>query len=266
MRMVGTILAIAAAMGAAADDKTKVLLIATAHDHPWATHMYREGCEIIAAGLNQNEGVEAVVSPEYGWPADPSLLEDIDVLALYTSAGGDVALAPERAEAFRALMARGVGFAAVHWSTATNDAALGPEYLSILGGWFHFDHSGLDVSDKPLVALNPEHPVLRGWTPYLIHDEFYLDLKFAPEAKPLLKVDVAGKEQVVAWAYERPGGGRSFGTTLAHFHRNFQAEGLRRLIVNGILWAANADVPEGGADVTVEAAALAIPEAPSAEK
>jgi type 1 glutamine amidotransferase len=41
--------------------------------------------------------------------------------------------------------------------------------------------------------------------------------------------------------------GRSFGTTLGHFHDNFANESFRRLIVNGILWSARIDVPPDGA-------------------
>ena len=96
--------------------------------------------------------------------------------------------------------------------------------------------------------LVPDHPICRGWEPYELRDEFYLNLKYAQAAQPVLKVNVDGIDQTVAWAYDRPesNGGRSFGTTLAHFHDNFAIPAFRRAIVNGILWTAHVEVPENG--------------------
>ena len=48
---------------------------------------------------------------------------------------------------------------------------------------------------------------------------------------------------MVAWAYERPGGGRAFSFTGGHLHASFAEEGYRKFLVNGILWAAKVDVP-----------------------
>ena len=48
------------------------------------------------------------------------------------------------------------------------------------------------------------------------------------------------------WAYERPGGGRGVGFTGLHFHRNFQNDQLRKLMLNAILWSAGREVPARG--------------------
>jgi hypothetical protein len=56
---------------------------------------------------------------------------------------------------------------------------------------------------------------------------------------------------VLGWAYERDDGGRAYGTTLGHFYRNFEREAFRRTFVNGILWTAHRQVPQGGARVDV---------------
>jgi type 1 glutamine amidotransferase len=82
-----------------------------------------------------------------------------------------------------------------------------------------------------------------------LKDEWYLDLKFLPAACPLAKVRVKDKDQVVAWVYQRPhsAGGRSYGNTLGHFHEKFLLEPFRRAVVNGILWTAHCEIPNGGA-------------------
>jgi hypothetical protein len=61
-----------------------------------------------------------------------------------------------------------------------------------------------------------------------------------------------GRPEILAWAFERSAGGRSFGFTGAHFHRNWDDENFRRLVVNAILWSAKLEVPPGGARVDLD--------------
>ena len=61
-------------------------------------------------------------------------------------------------------------------------------------------------------------------------------------------------------------GGRSFGTTLGHFHENFTLPAFRRALVNGILWAARIDVPADGAAVEVATELLQLPAKPAPAK
>ena len=86
----------------------------------------------------------------------------------------------------------------------------------------------------------------------------------APGSETLLQVEVDGNKVPVAWAFERPisKGGRSFGTTLGHFHRNFKIEAFRRMIVNAILWSAHVQLPLGGAPVAVTEDDLKLPPEP----
>jgi hypothetical protein len=50
----------------------------------------------------------------------------------------------------------------------------------------------------------------------------------------------------VAWAYERPDGGRGFGCTGGHSHWVYAQNDYRRLMLNAICWIAKVDVPAGG--------------------
>ena len=56
----------------------------------------------------------------------------------------------------------------------------------------------------------------------------------------------AGHKQVMAWAYERPDGGRGFGFTGLHKHSNLGNDDFRRLLLNALAWVAKLDVPENG--------------------
>jgi hypothetical protein len=60
-----------------------------------------------------------------------------------------------------------------------------------------------------------------------------------------------GRPEVLAWTFDRPGGGRSFGFTGLHYHDNWGNPDFRRLIVNAVLWTAHNNVPAGGATVAM---------------
>jgi hypothetical protein len=53
------------------------------------------------------------------------------------------------------------------------------------------------------------------------------------------------------WVVERPDGGRGFGFTGGHFHDNWANDDYRKVVLNTLLWVANADVPSGGVKSTV---------------
>ena len=113
-------------------------------------------------------------------------------------------------------------------------------------------------------AKLPEHPIHRGVTPFAAPlDGWLFNLHFAKEGvTPLLAAPVpdnarttagakanAGRDEVVAWAFERPGGGRAFAFTGCDLHRNWGVESQRRFVVNGILWTAKLELPASGAVV-----------------
>jgi len=55
-----------------------------------------------------------------------------------------------------------------------------------------------------------------------------------------------GRIETVAWVTERPDGGRGFGFTGGHFHKNWGNDDFRKLVLNAILWTAKAEVPADG--------------------
>jgi hypothetical protein len=52
--------------------------------------------------------------------------------------------------------------------------------------------------------------------------------------------------QHVMWVYDRPDGGRGFGFTGGHPHKNWGNDNFRKVVLNAILWIAKADVPSNG--------------------
>jgi type 1 glutamine amidotransferase len=253
-----------ACASAQADDKpkTKILLIGKNPDHAFGTHMYMHTCGVLAKCLARTPGVETVVSN--GWPKDAKTLEGVKAIVVYTSPAAELLLeGPHRAQVDK-MMKAGVGLVTIHWASSVNQKNLkdlGPTWIGYLGGTW-VSNVGLSTGKSKLKQLAPKHPICRGWEEYEIEDEYYLNPTIGKKATPLLQVREPrskDKDVIVGWALERPGGGRSFGTTLGHFYRNFQIEAFRRMIVNAILWSANLEVPKEGAPVDIGEKALALP-------
>ena len=188
----------------------------------------------------------------------------MDAIVVYTTPAAEFLLdAPHRDQVVK-LINGGVGLVTIHWASTVNKdnfERLAPKWNSYLGGTW-ISNVGLHTGESWLRQMATEHPVYRGWEEYEIHDEYYLNPTIAPDATPLLEVKAPDEPVVVGWAYERPDGGRAFGTTLGHYYRNFQREPFRRMIVNAILWTAKVDVPEQGANVALGEADLALPPKP----
>ncbi len=251
-------------------ERARIVLIWTPPDHPYASHMYEFECRALARCLNQNPGVEAVVSPDPEWPKDPTLLDGAAAVVFYSRYAGDIVLSPAHHDQFQRLMKAGTGFCAVHWSTKANDPALLAPYIDVLGGAFHEQPGwGLKTDTRRLIQPDPTHPICRGWEPFDLHEEWYLGTKLHERAHPVVSVRIDDHDQVLAWAFDRSaelGGGRSFGATLGHFHQNFTLEPFRRCIVNGILWSAHVEVPAGGAPVAMTEDAMKLPPPPPGTK
>ncbi len=240
----------------------RVLLLAQGPDgHPVATHEYVAGLQILKCCLDRAPGVQAtLVKADEPWPAGPELIDQADGVVLYLSEGAkwfqqDL----KRLAALQRLANRGGGCGVIHWGMGCKEARHIAAFVPIFGGC----HGGPDrqykvLTARPEVAL-PEHPINTRVVPAAIEEEFYYRLKFAGPAesvRPLLRVDMDGAPQTVGWAWERPDGGRAFGFSGGHFHRNWGQPFYRRFVAQGVLWTLKLPIPPEGLDVEVAANAL----------
>lgn len=243
----------------------RVLLIGQGPDgHPPATHEYRPGVKLIASLLERQKNLQTVVVIADGdWTDGPELLDGADAAVLFVSQGAKWIQADAgRLKAFQNLAQRGGGLFCLHWGMGTRDAADVPAFVNLFGAC----HGGPDrkykVVDLTTEIGSPEHPALRGVAPVSAHEEFYYRLKQVTPADrlvPLIKVTIDVESHMVAWAWERPDGGRSGGYSALHFHDNWKHEANRRLVVQTILWSLRRDIPETGLDVSVKVDDLALP-------
>lgn len=243
----------------------RVLLLGQGPDgHAYTTHEYVAGLNILAKTLQGNSALQLVpVRADEPWKEGPELIDGADAVVIFLSEGARwIHQDPARLAALQNLAARGGGFVGLHWGIGCRDAEFIDEYVKLVGGCHggpDRKHSVLEVTMSP---VRPSHPILNGIEPLTVRDEFYYSLKFptgSAQPVPLLQIPVAGKDQTVAWAWERPDGGRSFGFSGAHFHENWKYPEYRRLAAQGLLWSVGLPVPEGGLPVGISEQDLALP-------
>jgi type 1 glutamine amidotransferase len=144
----------------------------------------------------------------------------------------------------------GMGVVILHYASWVENWAARALYLSWSGGLWVQMVSKNPTDEWSMALRNESHPVLRGVRPWTYRDEVFSRyfLPDDPRRTDLLVGTPARATlgpQVVAWAYQREAG-RGFVFGGADFHDNMQLEDFRRFLLNGILWAAGIDVPEGG--------------------
>ncbi len=239
----------------------KIVLLAGSVSNKPGQHEYFAGCALMMKWLKAQPGVWPIMAAE-GWPQNERIFNGAKAVVVYMDGGAKLAfLAPERWAIIEKLIAGGAGLVMLH--QAVDVPAERAETLkSWLGAVFQGDIGSRGHWDMEFTKF-PTHPVTRGVQPFSAPlDGWLYNLHFLPAAVPLLAGQVpdksrstadakthAGREETIAWAYERPRGGRSFGFSGADLHRNWGVEGQRRFVVNGILWAAGLEVPAEGAKV-----------------
>lgn len=245
----------------------KIVLVAGRQSHGPGDHEFFAGSAILMKLLKQTPGVFPVMARD-GWPKDPKTFENAKAVVFYMDGGGGhPILQKDRRAEVQKMIDKGVGFVNLHYAVEYPKSQ-SDHIFNWLGGYYETGFS-TNPHWKAEFKKLPEHPVTRGVKPFDIQDEWYFNIRFAPESKkvtPILQSTPPdrvrgtaeakkhpGREEIVAWTLDREkDGGRSFGFTGGHFHRNWGDENFRRLVVNAILWSAKIDVPKEGAKVELD--------------
>ncbi len=258
------------AFGASAADKTKIVIVAGKKSHGWGAHEHKAGSMLLADRLNKNmPNVEAIVVTE-GWPKDNAVFEGVATVVIFCD-GYSFHPIKRNLEFFDGLAKKGVGLVTIHWATEVERGTIAEKFLEWQGGFCDLNWSVNPHWDANFEVL-PDHDITNGVKPFEINDEWYYHMRFAEGMKgvtpiltalpteetlvrpdgprsgnPAVRKAVADREpQHVAWAFERPDGGRGFGFTGGHVHDNWAHDDFRKLVLNAICWTANIDIPENG--------------------
>ena len=232
----------------------KIVLIAGPNSHRKGEHDHEEGVALLkqcldAAGKDKGIGTRVVLK---SWPRDPGILDDAGTILIYADGGNRHPLAAtDRLEKIRGLMARGVGLVLIHYAVMPPRGAEA-DFLAWTGGYYQSGYSKNPLNTVKVSPATPSHPICRGWKAFTARDEFYYRIRFGAGDGRVAAIMTAGlpgnkpNREVLAWAVQRADGGRGFGFTGAHFHRNWRIEPFRKMVLNAIWWTAKMDVPSDG--------------------
>lgn len=279
------LLMLAVSAGAVAAEPKRLVFIAGRPSHPPLMHEFRAGSLLLEKCL---QGVPGVVMDRHdqGWVKDEAVLEKADAVVIYADGGGGhPALQGNHLETLKKLAARGCGIGFMHYGVEVPADRGGPAFKDFVGGYYEHQFSCNPIWEPEFRSF-PVHPVTRGVQPFQIRDEWYFNMRFVDGftadavaerdgvkftpllvAKPSDQVrngpyvypagpykhiqEAAGRSEAMMWAVERKEGGRGFGFTGGHFHRNWGNADFRRTILNALVWVAGAEVPAGGVDSRV---------------
>ncbi|MBN9519099.1 ThuA domain-containing protein [bacterium] len=255
-----------------ADFKGKrVLLVAGVPSHGPGDHEFFAGCAVLMNLLKQTPGVFPIMA-KGGWPKNEKLIETADCLVFYMDGrNGHPVVQGNRLDLIQKQIDRGCGWVNLHYAVDYLPRH-GRRVLGWMGGYYEPDYSINPHWDADVRSL-PTHAITRGVRPFTLRDEWYYGMYFLPDdtkgLTPILQAlppdgtrgtehtkGRKGQIETMAWAYDRPDGGRGFGFTGGHFHRNWADENFRRIVVNAILWCAKVEVPAAGAPVAFDPADL----------
>ena len=250
--------------------KQNILMIAGNPSHGYGSHEHYAGLKVLQEAIEaSSDNVEVTVVK--GWP-DEQKIAAADSIVIYSDGGKRHVAMPHR-DALRKRLEDGCGFACIHYAVEMVPGESGDDWVEMLGGHFEINWSVNPHWVADFKTL-PEHPVTRGVKPFATNDEWYFYMRFSEKGKvtPILsavappetmkrrdgahsgnphvrKSVEKGEKQVVGWAYDRPGGGRSFGFTGGHHHWNWANNDQRRLVANAIRWTAGDEIQASGSSL-----------------
>jgi type 1 glutamine amidotransferase len=249
----------------------KIVFIAGPDSHGKGEHEHHGGSTLLVKAINEGLPGANAVLVQNGWPKDTTILNDAAAIVIYADGGGDHLVMPHLAEIDR-LAKKGVGLVMLHFSLEAPEGKVGNYFKDWIGGYFEINWSVNPVWEAAFASF-PDHPISSGVKPFSITDEWYYHMRFADDMKnitPILQAlppesTLKGKDgthsnnpavresvlvrkelQPVAWAIERPDGGRGFGFSGGHMHKNWANDNFRKIVLNAVAWTAKATVPTDG--------------------
>lgn len=237
----------------------KILFLAGSTAFRPGEHEYAAGCSVLMKLVQQSPGIDSQMVID--WPVNANDLVDADCVVMFFDGSAKHQLVKQsHVEQLKKRIDAGVGLVALHQVVDIPKA----EQSTILNAFGAVWEPGHSQRAHWVAVFDtfPEHPIMRGVTPFTIDDGWLYRLRLNKdrgEIVPLLMTTnpkekstgslTPSSDAMVSWAYIRPDNGRSFAFTGGHLHASLAEPGYRRFLVNGILWAAGADVPAGGAPV-----------------
>lgn len=171
----------------------------------------------------------------------PELKKRFDAIVFYDMVE---TISEEQKAAFVNLLKQGVGILFLHHSLASYQNW--DEYEKILGGRYYLaagtkDGKSHEAStyqhdvEVPVHVVDPNHPVTRGVSDFILHDEVYGKYEVLPDMHPLLRTSHPLSSKTVAW-WHPYGKSRIVFIQLGHDHWAYENPAYRKLVKQAIVW------------------------------
>ncbi|MBL7153048.1 MAG: ThuA domain-containing protein [Phycisphaerae bacterium] len=249
-------------------ERKKIVLVAGRQSHGYNAHEHKAGNLLLAKCLNANVPGIFAATYDNGWPKDPTAFDNADAVSIFCDGGGGH-VAMRHLDEMDAMAKKGIGIACLHYGVEIPKGRPGNSMLGWTGGYFETNWS-VNPHWKADFKKFPKHPTTRGVKPFAIDDEWYYHMRFIENMKGVTPVLTAippdstrkrpdgahsgnptvrarmGMPEHLAWAYERPGGGRGLGFTGGHWHHSWAHNDFRKFMLNALVWVTGLDVPANG--------------------
>lgn len=225
-----------AASAAGVDAKIKVLVVTGGHgfDKEPFFKMFKDNPEItFTAAAHGKTNATAYERDD---------LLSYDVVALYDM---PKTITETQKAKFLALFEKGVGLVVLHHALVSYQHW--PDYERIIGGRYPEEDgkSGVVTSeigyehdvDIPVTIVATDHPVTAGLKDFMIHDEIYWGFRVRPDVTPLITTTHPKSGKPLGWV-RTEGKSRVIYLQLGHGPSAFENGNYRRLVAQGIRWAA----------------------------
>jgi len=259
-------------------NRKKVVLVAGHPSHPPGQHEFNAGVQLLDKCLQNQKGIASTFYLN-GWPKDPTAFDNADAILFYMDGGADhPAIQANHIEILDALAKKGVGLGFAHYAVEVPAGKSGEAFQRWIGGYYENQYS-VNPMWSPEFKSFPESPITRGLKPFSEKDEWYFNMRWAehPEGKltqilvdtpsdsvrngpyvsprgPYKHIqEASGHPETMMWTFERNDGGRGFGFTGGHTHKNWADDSLRKVVLNAIVWMAKGEVPTNGVDSALTA-------------
>jgi hypothetical protein len=255
---------------AVAQDAKKLVLVAGKQSHGPGDHEFRAGSLLLQKCLAGVPGLKVEVVSN-GWPQDEAVFEGAAAVVCYADGGGGHPFVQgDRLQKVGEWAKKGVGIGFMHYGVEVLKEKGGAEFKEWIGG--HYEHQfSCNPMWSPEYKAFPDHPVARGVKPFSTTDEWYMNIRFRDDPKgltPILTakpsdqvrkgpyvypkgpyehvVAASGRDETMMWVVERADGGRGFGFTGGHRHKNWGDDNHRKVVLNALVWICKLEVPAEG--------------------
>lgn len=255
-----------------ADNRKKIVLVAGRQSHGPGDHEFNAGVQLLDQCLKNAPEVRSTFYLS-GWPKDLTAFDNADAILFYMDGGGGhPVIQGDHIQIIDSLAVKGVGLGFAHYAVEVPAGKPGEAWQRWIGGYYEHQFS-VNPMWKPEFDSFPEHPIARGVKPFSVTDEWYFNMRWREDGKGIthLLVDkpsddvrdgpyvhpqgpydhikeASGRAETMMWAFERQDGGRGFGFTGGHKHKNWGDDNYRKIVLNALLWIAKAEVPSNGVE------------------